>query len=97
MDSVDFQIYLPRGAVKKKFKTIDSNMYQLRSLSNGKSTKFAFDENIPILVFSLPYIDPLRSNIYRYCKLTKNGIPPEKGGEEFNIEHYIIFRIKILE
>ena len=31
----------------------------------------------------------------KLLELTKEGIPPEQWGEKFNLEHYIIFEMKI--
>lgn len=96
-DTIKFQFSLPRFSTTRKFPTTTKNTYSLRDItSNGEET-FAANEPIDMLVFSLPYEDPARPGYLFYCELSREGTPPEKWGEKFGVEHYIVFKLQLIK
>lgn len=96
-DTIKFQFYLPRFSTTRKFPTIHKNTYSLRDItSNGKEIFVATDP-IKVLVYSLPYEDPERPGYLFYCELSREGTPPEKWGEKFGVEHYIVFKLQLID
>lgn len=91
---VNFNI-LQHFGIPRTFKVSKSKMYSTRDLSNGKNIKFSTGQSFPLLVYSLPYVDPKRPKYGFYCELTAGGIPPNKWGEHYDIEHYIVFELII--
>ncbi len=96
-DSVKFQFFYPFFHTVKKFKSLKTNIYSLRDVSNGKKEKVAFNQTFPLLAYSLPYKDPNQPNYLFYCELTAKGVPPEQWGEKYNISHYIVIECKIFQ
>ncbi len=82
---MDCGIYLLNSCLKSSFKDENNNVI--------KGDKISVGEKIPFMVYSLPYADPNGS--YKYCQLTDEGIPPEKWGEHYKVQHYIIFYLRI--
>jgi len=95
-DTVKFQFHLPRFSTTKKFPTTTNETYSLRDITSNQQQKFATTQSIDILVYSLPYEDPERPGYLFYCELSRNGIPPEKWGEKFGVEHYIVFKLQLI-
>ncbi|MEM7109069.1 MAG: hypothetical protein AAF519_12650 [Bacteroidota bacterium] len=96
-DTVKFQFHCPRFSTMKKFSTTARNTYSLRDItSNGQET-FAASSPINLLVYSLPYEDPEKPGYFFYCELSREGIAPEKWGEEFGIMHYIVFQFQLID
>ena len=95
--SIKKQIYFKfKGlfSTTRKYKTTEANNYSTRDLSNGEETKIQIGKTFPLIAYSLPYKDPKYPGYLFYCELTKEGFPPEKWGEKFNLEHYIVFEMK---
>lgn len=96
-DTVKFHFNFPGFTAVKHFRTTENNNYSLRNINLNKSQAFVRNEPINVLVYSLPYEDPNMPGYLLYCELSREGIPPEKWGEEFGVKHYIVFKFKLLE
>lgn len=88
-DSVKLMCLFPNFQIARKYKTTTSNTYSLRDASNGKAISHQVNKPITLFAYSLPYKDPKQPGWLLYCELSREGIPPEKWGEKFGIEHYI--------
>lgn len=96
-DSIRFQFSLPRFSTYRKFHTTLRDEYSLRDITSNRMETFVASEPINILVYSLPYEDPNRPGFLFYCELSREGIPPEKWGEKFGVEHYIVFKLQLIK
>ncbi len=96
-DTIKFQFHFPGFSINKKFKTTSKDTYSLRDITSDGEAVISRNEPFHLLVYSLPYEDPENPGYLYYCELSREGIPPEKWGEEFGVEHYIIFKIHILD
>ncbi len=95
-DTIKFQFHLPRFSTNKEFTTTTKNTYSLRDITSNRQGTFGANNPINLLVYSLPYEDPERPGYLFYCKLSREGVPPEKWGKKFGVEHYIIFKLHLI-
>ena len=96
-DTTKFQFNLPGFSTIRKFKTTQKDTYSLRDITSKGEQTFAPDEPINLLVYSLPYEDPEKPGYLYYCELSREGVPPEKWGEKFGVQHHIIFKIQLID
>jgi hypothetical protein len=96
-DTVKFQIFQPRLASLRKFKTTPQNTYSLRDPSNGKNINFQNKDKITFLSYSLPYEDPAMPGYLFYCALSSDGVHPRDWGNKYGVKHYITFDIEIFD
>ncbi|MEM0940603.1 MAG: hypothetical protein AAGI25_12560 [Bacteroidota bacterium] len=96
-DTIKFQFNLPRFSTTRKFPTTQKNTYSLRDITSNDANTFVANDPINLLVYSLPYEDPERPGYLFYCELSREGTPPEQWGEKFGIEHYIIFKLQLID
>ena len=96
-DTIDFSYNLFKYGTLRPYKKMNSDNYSLRDAinSNGKFVSVPKNKSFPLLVYSLPYKDPKYPGYLFYCELTANGVPPEKWGEKYGVEHYIIVELNI--
>jgi hypothetical protein len=92
-DSVKLMLIFPNFMIGRKYKTTKANTYSLRDISNGKAIHHHISKPLTLFAYSLPYQDPKQPGWLLYCELSKEGIPPEKWGKKFNIEHYLTLDI----
>ncbi len=96
-DTTKFQFHLPGFSVQRKFRTIPRDIYSLRDITSTGEKVIPAATPITLLVYSLPYEDPEHPGSLFYCELSREGIPPERWGEEFGVQHYIIFKIEFID
>jgi len=96
-DTIKFQFHLPRFSTTRKYPAIEKNTYSLRDITTNGNETFVAADPITLLVYSLPYEDPERPGYLFYCELSREGTPPEKWGEKFGVEHYIIFKLLLID
>jgi len=89
VDSVKMQLFFSNFGNVRKFATLNESNYGLLDPSNGKRVKYSINKPFTLFAYSLPYTVPERPDFLYYCELSKNGTPPERWGEVFNIRHYI--------
>src|SRR5690606_11946933 len=92
-DSLKYTIRYRNVNISGIRKRINSEQYSLRytQLNPGKTIAVPINTSIPMLVYSLPYVDPAQPNVQKYCELTSEGVPPEKWWEKYKVQHFIIF------
>lgn len=96
-DTIKFQFHLPMYSTSRKFKTTTKNTYSLRAITTQGEENFVASQPIDVLVLSLPYKDPEQPGYLFYCELSREGTPPEKWGEKFGVEHYIVFKLQLID
>ncbi len=97
-DTVKFQFIFPGFSVTQKFRATVRDDYSLRNITcNGRQQSFLRDKSFNLLVYSLPYQDPKKPGSSFYCELTREGTPPEEWGDVFGVEHYIVFKFRLVE
>lgn len=96
-DTIKFQFHLPRFSTTRKFLTTQKNTYKLRDITSDSEETFVITDPINLLVYSLPYEDSERPGYLFYCELSREGTPPEKWGEKFGVEHYIVFKLQLID
>lgn len=78
----------PRFSVDRKFKATDSEDYSLRD--QGVNEKIFVGKKFYALAYILPYEV---GEMKMWCAVEESGKDIEKWGEEFNLEHYMIFEM----
>lgn len=96
-DSVKFQFHLPRFSTDRKFPTTEKDTYSLRDITSRGLETFPAADPINLLVYSMPYEDPDQPGYLFYCELSREGTPPEQWGKKFGVEHYIIFKLHLID
>lgn len=96
-DSVRFLFHFPSFSTPREYQTTVKDTYSLRDITSRGEQIFSKQDVIDMLVYSLPYEDPSRPGYLFYCELSREGIPPERWGEKFGVEHYIVFKFNLLD
>jgi hypothetical protein len=97
LDTVEMHLRYPSVSTRKIYSTLAKDTYSLRDAlnSHGDPVRVAVGRPVPVWVYSLPYEDPKKPGYLFYCELTAKGVPPEKWGEHYGVQHYLIFELFI--
>ncbi len=80
----------PGLTVKREYDAIQSDDYSLRYASMQPETKLSPGESFYLLTYMLPYEE---DGIKHYCSVEASGSDVLLWGEEFGIEHYLVFEM----
>lgn len=79
----------PQFGLERKYDAIHSDDYSLRDV--GLSEDIRYGENF----YAFAYILPYESNrMKQWCAVDSSGKDIETWGNEFGIEHYLVFEMK---
>ena len=99
-DTVELFFRFPRMGFTSYFRTDRRDDYSLRHAATVASKEFSnipIGKKVPFLVYALPYEDPARPGMKFYCKLTNDGLEPEKWWDTYKVKHYVVFYLKVLQ
>ncbi len=82
----------PRFSITKDYNATSSKDYSLRNLADESNLQIGYHEKFYFLAYILPYerADGSKS----WCEVGTSGDSIEKWGEQFGIEHYLLFEMK---
>ena len=84
----------PGVGIPKEFDAVQSEYYSLRFATQQAETKIQPGENF----FALTYILPYEVNgTKQYCTVDQSGDNILGWGEEFDLEHYLVFEMQFKE
>lgn len=94
-----FLLQFSRVGLNPKFKSRDTDLYSLRDATGslGKPVRVPLYTSFPLFVYSLPYVDPKNPDVYQYCALTQDAVPPGEWGDVYGVKHYIVFELQVTE
>jgi hypothetical protein len=97
-EDLQLHFFFPGFSRVKRFESVKdkSNQYSLRdNNARGGKVRVPIGKPFPFFTYSLPYEDPKKPGWLQYCALTNDGIPPEKWGEKYGVQHYIVIELTI--
>lgn len=94
-----FLLRFDRVGLNPTYSSTKTNLYSLRDATGslGEPVKVPLQISFPLFVYSLPYIDPKKPNLYQYCALTQDGVPPAEWGKKYGVKHYVVFELQITD
>lgn len=94
-----FLLAFDRVGLNPRYKSVKTNLYSLRDATGslGDPVQVPLNASFPLFVYSLPYVDPNNPDIYQYCALTQDSVPPSEWGERYSVKHYIVFELQITD
>lgn len=94
-----FMFQFDRIGLNPKYKTRNTDLYSLRDASGslGDPVRVPLHTSFPLFVYSLPYVDPKNPDMYQYCALTQDAVPPSEWGKKYGVKHYIVFEMEITD
>ena len=94
-----FMFLFDRVGLNPKFKSQATDLYSLRDATGslGNEVQVPLHKPFPLFVYSLPYVNPQEPEMYQYCALTQDGVPPSEWGKKYGVKHYIVFEMKITD
>ncbi|WP_299824759.1 hypothetical protein [uncultured Pontibacter sp.] len=94
-----FMFQFDRVGLNPKYKSKNTDLYSLRDATGSldKPVQVPLYTAFPLLVYSLPYVDPQNPDLYQYCALTKDSVPPSEWGQKYGVKHYIVFEMEITD
>lgn len=82
----------PRFSITKDYDATASDQYSLRNLADESNLEIAYNEKFYFLAYILPY--EREDGSKSWCEVGTSGDSIEKWGDEFGIEHYLLFEMK---
>lgn len=94
-----FMFQFDRVGLNPTYKSRNTPLYSLRDATGslGEPVRVPLHTPFPLLVYSLPYVDPKHPDLYQYCALTQDAVPPSEWGKTFGVKHYIVFELEITD
>ncbi|MEJ8803847.1 hypothetical protein [Pontibacter sp. H249] len=94
-----FMFQFDRVGLNPKYKSKNTNLYSLRDATGslGEPVQVPLYTSFPLFVYSLPYVDPNKPDMYQYCALTQDAVPPSEWGKKYGVKHYIVFEMQIID
>lgn len=94
-----FMFQFDRVGLNPRYKSKDTDLYSLRDATGslGDPVQVPLHKSFPLFVYSLPYVDPKKPDLYQYCALTQDAVPPSEWGETYGVKHYIVFEMQITD
>jgi hypothetical protein len=90
-EEIEIGFYFPAFQLTRKFSATDSDAYSLRNLADSFRSEIVYGESFYLMAYILPY----RKNGFSfYCAVESSGKDVSTWGEEYNIEHYMVFELK---
>lgn len=83
---------LPQIGINKVYATINSDDYSLRIL--GDRLPLKYNDPFPFLAYILPYE---KNGWKMYCEVDKDTKDIYDWGKKFNLKHYIIFEMQLMD
>ena len=96
--SLQINFFFPRFSRFKRFESEEgkSDQYSLRdNNSRAGKVKVPLGKPFAFFTYSLPYEDPKNPGWLQYCALTADGVAPEKWGEKYGVQHYVVLELTI--
>ena len=96
--SLQINFFFPRFSRFKRFESVEgkSDQYSLRdNNSRAGKVKVPLGKPFAFFTYSLPYEDPKNPGWLQYCALTADGVAPEKWGEKYGVQHYVVLELTI--
>ncbi|GAB3816348.1 hypothetical protein GCM10028895_11460 [Pontibacter rugosus] len=92
-----FLLQFDRVGLNPKYKSNKTDLYSLRDATGslGDPVRVPLNSSFPLFVYSLPYVDPKQPDLYQYCALTQDAVPPSEWGSKYGVKHYIVFELEI--
>ena len=80
----------PRFSTTRKFDAVNTEDYSLRNVAEASGTEIKYGEKFYLLAYILPYE---KEGYKYYCAVESSGKDIENWGNEFGIEHYLVFEM----
>ena len=96
--ALQLNFFFPRFSRVKRFESVENKSYQYSLRDNnagGGKVRVPIGKPFPFFTYSLPYEDPKNPGWLQYCALTADGVAPEKWGEKYGVQHYVVLELTI--